>query len=125
MNQIMRRIVIAAGITAIGFSVAIESAAADKKPAASPEPTTKTILDNERVKVTQTVFKPGDVSPSRERLPRVSHRIKGGTLERTYPDGKKMKNELKTGETAWLTKDTYSVKNVGKSDVILLTVQPK
>jgi hypothetical protein len=51
--------------------------------------------------------------------------VQGGTLERTYPDGKKVKSERKTGEALWLGLDTYAVKNIGKTTVVLVGTEVK
>jgi hypothetical protein len=57
---------------------------------------------------------------------RVVHAIKGGTLERTFEDGKKEKVNWKAGETKILTEERpYAVKNVGKTVVHLLVVYVK
>ena len=85
----------------------------------------KVILENDKVRVIESTFKPGDVSPSRVRNPRVSYVVKGGTLERTYPDGKKTKVERKTGTAEWNERDTYSVKNIGKTTVVLIGTEVK
>jgi hypothetical protein len=52
--------------------------------------------------------------------------IKGGTLERDHPDGKKEKVEWKQDQVR-INKPTkaYNVKNVGKSDVVLFVVESK
>jgi hypothetical protein len=101
--------------------------AQDKAKAKSSElpPITKVVLENDKVRVLESAFKPGDVSPSRVRNPRASYVVKGGTLERTYPDGRKTIVERKTGTAEWDERDTYSVKNVGKTTVVLVGTEVK
>ena len=49
--------------------------------------------------------------------------MKGGTLLLTYADGKTEKRERKTGQVYILeSSPPFSVKNVGKTDVVLYTV---
>jgi hypothetical protein len=107
--------------------IANPAMAQDKAKAKSSDlpPITKVLLENDKVRVLESTFKPGDVSPSRVRNPRVSYVAKGGTLERTYPDGRKTKLERKAGTAEWLGHDTYSVKNIGKTTVVLIGTEVK
>ena len=87
-----------------------------------------TVMENDKVKVLDVQYKPGDENntvPSS--ASRVVYVIKGGTLTRTYADGKTEKVEFKTGDTRFNepSKTTYTVKNTGKSDVHLHIVQLK
>jgi len=87
--------------------------------------------DNDKVRVFEAEFKPGDENkavPSSSS--RVVRALKGGTLMRTYADGKTQNVEWKTGEVRFIAPDktAYTAKNVGKSDVHLYVVvlkQPK
>lgn len=92
----------------------------------SGEVTTKEVEQNDKVRVYESTFNPGDVAKSAKRPMRVIHAIEGGTLERTYDDGKKEIIPWKTGETRIITEERpYAVKNIGKSVVHLLIVVPK
>ena len=95
-------------------------------PAAKAEkgkPVTKELVDNDKVRVTETTYKPGDESASVARPYRVIRLLKGGTLLRTYADGKTEKYERKTGEVRVAGPDApYKVKNIGKTDVVFYTV---
>ncbi len=46
------------------------------------EPTTKVLLENERVSVRETRYKPGDKGEMKERPDRVTYVIKGGEFKR-------------------------------------------
>jgi quercetin dioxygenase-like cupin family protein len=87
-------------------------------------PVTKVLLENAKVRVTQSTFKPGDVSRT-NRGPRVNHVLVGGTLERTTKDGKKETYTLKKGETLWREADSDVVKNVGKTNFTVYGVTLK
>jgi len=112
-------------------AVATPAMAQDKKmekkaEAKAPERQQKKLIDNERVLVTETTFKPGDVSPSIERPYRITRVIQGGESLRTFPDGKTQKWTWKTGDVFEVGPDKpYSSKNVGKTTIILYTVTPK
>ena len=84
----------------------------------------KVLHEDDKVRVTETTFKPGDEGPSVVRGFRVIRALKNGTLERTYADGKKEKYERKAGEVrvAGPDKQAFSVKNVGKSDYAVYAV---
>jgi len=52
--------------------------------------------------------------------------LKGGTLQRSYADGKKETVVWKTGEVRWTAPSpAYTVKNIGKTDILLYIVQLK
>src|SRR5215831_4890531 len=80
----------------------------------------KVLAENDRVRVLENRFRPGDVSqtPSAPFM-RVVRVLQGVTLLRTYPDGKTEKLEFKTGETMILMPSEQSVttKNIGKTNV--------
>ena len=87
----------------------------------------KVLSENDKVRVTETTYKPGDVGPSVVRGFRVVRWLQGGTLERNYADGKKEKIERKTGEVrvAGPDKDAYFVKNIGKTTIVTYVVNIK
>ncbi len=100
-------------------------AMAQEKSKAVKEGTIKQVLENDKVKVSEVTFKPGEGSSSRQRPARVTHAISGGTMMRIYPDGKTEKKVWKTGDTRWFPQETFGNKNVGKTVVRFLVVQPK
>lgn len=97
------------------------------KAAAGPKASTptKVVLENEKVRIQESRYKPGEGGPMTERAARASYTVKGGTFERTYPDGKKVKIETKTGQWRWIEKETYSFVNIGKTEIVLNTVYVK
>lgn len=103
-----------------------DAKAAPAAKAVKGKPTVKVVLESDKVRVTEATYKPGDESDSIARPHRVVRLLKGGTLQRTYPDGKVEKYERKTGEVREAGPDApYKVKNVGKSDVVFYTVSFK
>jgi hypothetical protein len=95
--------------------------------AAKGAPTIKVLLENDKVKVYETTYKPGDVNTAvATSATRIVRCLKGGTLERTYADGKKEPIVWKTGEVKQFSQlPAYTVKNDTKSEVLLYTVQLK
>jgi hypothetical protein len=81
----------------------------------------KMLLDNDKVRVVEARWKPGAESPSIARPSRVARALKGGTLQRIYPDGKKeLGAQYKTGEVIYFEADKapFLLKNIGKSEVV-------
>jgi hypothetical protein len=95
----------------------------EQKPAAG-KVTIKEIAKNDKYRVYEAIFKPGDEAPSVERPARVARALTSGTLERTYPDDKKETSAYKTGEVKLFdASKPYSLKNVGKTTLRLYVVQ--
>ena len=88
-------------------------------------PTIKVLLENERVRVNDVRFKPGDKSKMEERPDRVVYYIKGGEFKRTYPDGKTENYKRKAGETIFSKKDKWANENVGKTEAHWIGIQLK
>ena len=97
--------------------------AQEKAKAAAPKQEVKVLVENDKVRVTENRWVRGAESESVARPNRVVRALKGGTLQRIYPDGKKVTVEWKTGEVKFMEKaDPYIVKNIGKSDVVLYVI---
>jgi len=83
------------------------------------------LAENDKVRVVENRFKPGDVSESpASGATRVVRFLQGGTLLRTYADGKTEKTEWNTGETQILapSAQAYTTKNVGTTEVVAFLV---
>jgi quercetin dioxygenase-like cupin family protein len=104
--------------------VATPAMAQDKK--AEKERVQKVLIDNGKVRVTETTIKRGEVSPNIERPYRITRVLQGGETMRTHADGKTEKKVFKTGDVFEAGPDKpYSSKNVGKTDIVLYSVVPK
>jgi|SRR6267142_2847419 len=102
--------------------------AQEKGKAEKGKATVKVLLDNDKVRVTENRYRPGDVGEEDRSQYRVNRTLQGGTLERIYPDGKKEKLELKTGQVRFLEPSkggNYKVMNVGKTTVVNYVVRLK
>ena len=87
----------------------------------------KVITENDKVRVTEVTFAPGaqntTIATSSMRVVRA---LKGGTIERTYADGKKEIVTYKDGETRInMPGPQFNGANVGKSTIHLYVVQLK
>jgi hypothetical protein len=116
---------------ALAMVIASPAVAQEKKAAPAAKPTMKVLIENDRVKVWETTYKPGDVNTEvASSFYRVNRTLQGGTIERTYADGKKEKLELKAGVVRYLEPakpgaPTYTVQNIGKTDYVSYTVLMK
>jgi hypothetical protein len=92
----------------ITAAVLAHPASAQDKTAA--ERAQKVLVDNDRVRATENVFKPGEANAVQERGYRITRVLKGNTtIERTYADGK-------TERVQW---------NEGGAEVVTYTVTLK
>ena len=83
----------------------------------------KELFENDKVRVIEATFKPGDAAANVARPFRVIRALKGGTLTLIYPDGKTEKSTWKTGEVKVLeASPVFTPKNEGKSDIVLYVV---
>lgn len=104
------------GTAAAAGLVATGHAAAEQNP-------TRILFDNGSVRVQEVTFKPGAEGPNVPRPFRVIRVLEGGTMERTYPDGKVESVEYRKGDVKVYEADKPFVpKNVGKNDIVLYVV---
>ena len=88
-----------------------------KKEWPKPGPNAKVLMENEKVRVLETQYKPGEKNPMVKRGARVVYVLEGGPTKIYYADGKTEKSERKKGvATYYPGGDTKSTENVGKSN---------
>jgi mannose-6-phosphate isomerase-like protein (cupin superfamily) len=103
--------------------LSLPATAQDKK---APIRAQKVLLDNDRMRATESMFKPGEVNPMEPRGHRVTRVLKGSTtIERTHSNGKTEKIEWKEGGVYYSPADNASAKNIGKGEVTIYTVTMK
>ena len=126
----MRKLVTASvAVAALVFSglMADGAIAQDKKAAkGAAQPTIKVVAENAKVIATETTYAPGAESNTSRSEIRVVRALAGGTLQRTYADGKKEDVVYKTGQVRINEPGpAYTTKNVGKTEVKLYVVRLK
>lgn len=94
---------------------------------AQPKPgMTKTVFENDKITVVDNVLKPGEESPSQDRAGLILYYISGGTVERTFADGKKEIVTRKTGQALMNPeKRPYAVTNTGSTTLRVITIKMK
>lgn len=129
-GEIMKTFVTATlSAAALVFStfMAGSALAQDKKAdKGAPKPAIKVVAENAKVIVTETTYAPGAVSNTSRAETRVVRALAGGTLERTYADGKKEKVVYTTGGVRINEPGpAYTAKNIGKTTIKLYVVRIK
>ncbi len=119
--RILGTAVIALGLMATAPAQAQDKA---KDKGGEKQAVTKVLLENDKVRVTETTFAPGAINRS-DRKDRTNYIVKGSTLERTTPEGKKTTYQRKAGEAYYLKADSDTVRNIGKTPFVVVTVLHK
>jgi quercetin dioxygenase-like cupin family protein len=84
----------------------------------------KVIMENDRVRVVETLFRPNDKAPMHSHPDHLVYVLKGGKLKITT-SGKTDEFELKNGQAIFFQAQSHEVENTGKTDVDLLVVELK
>lgn len=81
--------------------------------------------ENERVRVMEVTFEPGQKIGMHSHPDHSVYFIEGGQVKITTSDGKENVVDAKTGDAMWLTAQTHSGENVGKTRVRILVTELK
>ena len=93
---------------------------------ACAQPTSKTVFENDKIAVTDSVTKPGGGLPSSVRGGMILYYLSGGKVERTYADGTKETVTRKTGQALMNPEmRPYSTKNTGSTTVHVIAIRLK
>ena len=84
----------------------------------------KVLNENDRVRVLEVVFKPGDVAKMHHHPEHVVYVLKGGRVKITSA-GKTNEMEMKTGSVVFLPAQDHEALNIGNSTVELIVVELK
>jgi hypothetical protein len=101
--------------------IAVSSAGAEPKAGMS-----KTVFENDKVLVMDSVIKPGEGLPSADRSGAIYYYLSGSKVERTFADGTKETVTRKTGQALVNTeKRPYSVVNIGSTTAHVISIKLK
>ena len=81
-------------------------------------------FENERVRVLEVVFKPGDVAKMHHHPDHVVYALNGGKGKMTS-GGKTNESEIKTGSVFFLEAQDHEFENIGKTTYEALVVELK
>ena len=123
--MIMKKfLLLAVTISISGFFA--NAATAQEKAEKANVPTITVFVQNDRVKVYEGRFKPGDKSAGMAKRPaRVEFAITDGQMRNYYPDGKTEEVMWKAGEVKWSEPATYQQENIGETEFRIRVVQLK
>jgi beta-alanine degradation protein BauB len=82
-------------------------------------------FENERVRVCEVVFTPGESIGMHSHPDHLVHVLEGGKIKITKSDGTSQELEVNKGDNLWIKAETHSGANVGKTTVKLLVVELK
>jgi len=92
---------------------------------AAPNVYKKVILDNEKVRVFEVEFAPGEVAPWHFLAEHVGYVISGGKMEMTEKGKEPMVMDINEGEAMYMPAITHMVKNVGTTTVKMIVTEMK
>lgn len=120
------KIALIATILMSGFVGGAAMAQEKVKGEKAPGRTVTVFVDNDRVKVYEGRFGPGEKSPQMsDRPPRVEFALTDAQMRHYYPDGKTEDVTWKAGDVKWSDRATYQQENVGKTEFRIRVVQIK
>jgi quercetin dioxygenase-like cupin family protein len=84
----------------------------------------KLLNENDKVRVLEVLFKPGDVAKMHHHPDHVVYALKGGKGSFTS-GGKTQEMDVKTGSVLFLEAQDHEVKNIGKTTLDLIVMELK
>jgi quercetin dioxygenase-like cupin family protein len=85
----------------------------------------KVIFENERIRIAEADFKPGDKIGTHSHPDHAVYVLMAGTLQLTSTDGKKKDVMVKVGDVVWAPAETHQNQNIGTTEVKLLLIELK
>jgi quercetin dioxygenase-like cupin family protein len=86
---------------------------------------TRLILENDRVRVFDVRFKPGEKAAMHTHPDHMMYIFNDGKLRLTPAKGKTQDFDLKAGQAIWMDATTHTAENLGKTDLHFLAVELK
>lgn len=85
----------------------------------------KVLLENDKVRVMQVEFAPGDVMPWHSHPGHTVYAVTGGKIEITDKDKPAVVQDIKAGDVMYMEPVTHMAKNVGKTTLKLIVTEIK
>lgn len=85
----------------------------------------KLVFENERVRVMEVSFQPGDKIAMHSHPDHVTTFVTEGTLKLFYPDGSTKDISGKPGDSFWIPAETHAAENIGTTEVRGIVVELK
>jgi beta-alanine degradation protein BauB len=91
---------------------------------AAPEVSTL-VMENDRVRVLDIKFKPGQKTVMHSHPDHVLYVLKGSKIKMTLPSGSTNEVNLKAGQAFWMNAGQHAVENLGKTEAHNLVIEMK
>ena len=85
----------------------------------------KMIMENDRVRVFEVKFKPGQATVMHGHPDHVVYVLTDYTLDLSLPDGSSQNVPLKSGQAFWMGAGPHAAKNIGKTEGRALVIELK
>ena len=82
-------------------------------------------FENERVRVMEVTFQPGQKIAEHSHPDHFVYVIEGGKIQLSHPDGSSMDLDVKVGDIMWVNAETHWAVNTGDTVVRLLVTELK
>ena len=83
------------------------------------------VMENDRVRVFEVRFKPGQKTVMHGHPDHVAYVFDGFTLNLKFPDNKSQDIPLKAGQVLWIDAGPHAAQNVGTTDGFALVIELK
>jgi beta-alanine degradation protein BauB len=94
-------------------------------PAKAASDVYKMVMENDRVRVLEVNFKPGQATVMHRHPDHVVYVLADYSLDIMLPDGSSQKVPLKAGQTLWIGAGPHAAKNIGKTEGRALVIELK
>lgn len=85
----------------------------------------KMVMENDRVRVFEVRFKPGQETVMHGHPDHVVYVLADYTLDLTLPDGSRQEVPLKTGQALWIGAGPHAAKNIGTTEGRAVVIELK
>lgn len=85
----------------------------------------KQVFENERVRVCDVKFKPGDKIAQHSHPDHFIYVLDPGKLRISKPDGTSSEADFQVGQVVWIAAETHWAENIGSTEVHALVVELK
>lgn len=120
----MRRTIIAVVVICVSLVMTFSSTRAQDPLAVGPK-IYKKLFENDRVRMLEVTFTPGDSIAFHSHPDHAVYAVTGGTLRVTTSDGNVQEAKLKAGDPIWFGAVTHAAKNIGTTRLKLVVVELK
>jgi len=94
-------------------------------PALAAKDVYKLVMENDRVRVFEVTFKPGQETVMHGHPDHVVYILADYTLDLRLPNGNSQEVPLKAGQTIWMGAGPHAAKNIGKTEGRALVIELK